>query len=88
MSSDHDPDGLRPVPCTAVEAARLLDVPVSTVRSWHDRGDLVPIGRLATRGRPWLYAVTDVIAAERTTRHADPTRRRARRLAQQAIREV
>lgn len=66
---------------TAAQAAGYLGVPTATVRSWHERGHLKPIGPRGTgRGRPWSYAWADVLAAERATRAADPAHHRAREL--------
>jgi hypothetical protein len=73
---------------TAREAADALDVPVGTVRSWHERGLLDARGCAATRGRPLLYAWRDVLHAERIARRRDPTARRSRALAERARREA
>ncbi|GAB3952405.1 hypothetical protein GCM10029976_090540 [Kribbella albertanoniae] len=67
---------------TAQQAAALVKVSVSTVNSWRQRGLLKPVRRAENaRGKPFLYRPIDVFAAERAARRNDPTRRRARRLA-------
>jgi excisionase family DNA binding protein len=58
---------------TVHEAARLVGVPVETIRTWQKRGVLKPALRHPRLG--YLYFYAEVLAAEKVTRNADPTRR-------------
>jgi len=71
---------------TRDEAALLVGVAPKTIQTWRDRGVLKPRAR-GSHG-VLLYRASDVLWAERVTRRADPTRRRARRLATEAAREA